>query len=178
MFFRTRSECEALASGYGYDCDVAHNRIVYQQRPFPHAVTLGFSGALDRSYALAGQIATWCGPFERLVLWVTEWSIWPSSENLHLYYTVRRASGDFRELAEAPGHVFLKHEQADLVTFLDLTIRFGWGGFLFGYPQSAAMILSHDEWLRVATDGPIAPILQSAEHFGLKVLDQTEGDPG
>ena len=174
MFFRTRSECEALASGYGYDCDVVHNRIVYEQRPLPHTVTLSFSGVLDRSYALAERVATWCGPFERLVLWITEWGIWPSSENLHLYYTLRGALGEVRELADVPGHVFLKHEHANLVTFLDLAIRFGWGGFLFGYPQSTVMNLSHDEWLRIATDGPIAPFLQGAEDFGLKVLDRTE----
>ncbi len=176
MHFRTATECQAEASGYGFDCDPARNHIGCKQQPFPHIVTLGFSGALDRSFALAQRIVAWYGPFERLVLWVTEWGIWPSSENLHLYYTVRRASGDARELAEAPGHVFLKHEQAEAETCLDLVIRFGWGGFLFGDPQSTAMTLSHDEWLRITTERPLAPILQGATDFGLKVLDQTDGN--
>jgi hypothetical protein len=175
MFFRTAAECQSEAESYGFDCDPAQDRIAYRT-PFPNGTTLSFSRALDRSYALARQIVGWCGPFERMMFWVTEWGIWPSSENLHLYYTVRRAAGDGRELRDAPGHVFLGHERAELTTHLDLAIRFGWGGFLFGYPQDVALTISHDEWIRITTTKPLAPILKDAEDFGLKVLDRNDGN--
>ena len=174
MFFCTRPQCQEEANAYGFDVDPARNQIV-PRSPFPYTLTLGFSDAIDRSYAVAQRLAAWCQPFERLVLWVTEWGIWPSSENLYLYYTVRRAHGDARELHEAPGHIFLKHEQAELTTFLDLAIRFGWGGFLFGHPPHVAMTVSHDEWITIASDQPLAPIARDADDFGLKVLDQGDG---
>lgn len=44
------------------------------------------------------------------LLWITEWSVWPSSENWHLYYKLRHSYGDLRLLHEGPGHLFLEHE--------------------------------------------------------------------
>ena len=52
------------------------------------------------------------------LLWITEWSIWPSSENWHLHYKLRHSYGDLRLLHEAPGHLFLGHESEDLASFL------------------------------------------------------------
>jgi len=48
------------------------------------------------------------------LVWITEWGIWGSSENWHLYYTLRQSYGDLRLLHEAPGHLFLGHESEDL----------------------------------------------------------------
>ena len=83
-------------------------------------IALSFSEHRDRCYPLAQACVDWCGDLDHSVLWVTEWGIWASSENLHLYYTVRKSYGDLRALWEAPGHEFLKHERAELVTFLDI----------------------------------------------------------
>ena len=44
------------------------------------------------------------------LLLITEWGIWPSSENWHLYYKLRQTYGDSRLLPDAPGHLFLEHE--------------------------------------------------------------------
>ena len=60
------------------------------------------------------------------LLWITEWSIWPSSENLHLYYRLRHTYGDHRLLHEAPGHLFLEYESEDLATFLQVAMLNGW----------------------------------------------------
>ena len=61
------------------------------------------------------------------LLLVTEYGIWPSRENQHLFYKLRAAYNEEREIHVAPGHYFLQHEHADLVTFLDLVMQFGWG---------------------------------------------------
>src|SRR5438067_13540264 len=36
------------------------------------------------------------------LLWITEWGIWPTSENWHLYYRLRQTYSDHRLLDEAP----------------------------------------------------------------------------
>src|SRR5215467_12367126 len=45
-------------------------------------------------------------PREACLLWVTDWGIWTSSENWHLYYRLRQSYGEQRLLDEAPGHLF------------------------------------------------------------------------
>lgn len=78
--------------------------------------------------------------------------IFPSNENLHLYYRLRQSYGDLRLLHEATGHLFLEHEDADLVSFLQLGIVSGWDMHVFpqlsyGDPDTARAVICHDEWI-------------------------------
>jgi len=81
------------------------------------------------------------------LLLITEWGIWPSSENWHLYYTLRRSYSDFRLLHEAPGHLFLEHEVEDLASFLQLSVLNGWGGYRLTEMDYVNAFLSHDEYI-------------------------------
>jgi len=92
---------------------------------------------------------SWLGPFRNSLLWVTEYGKWPSSENRHLYYRLRQSYADLRELHEAPGHEFVDEEAADLTSFLDLTIQFGWGAHLLSIPTTTYIYISHDESILV-----------------------------
>ena len=56
-------------------------------------------------------------PEDPVMLLLTEWGIWKSSENEHLYYRLRQSYGDCRFYYEAPGHVFLEHERPTLFLF-------------------------------------------------------------
>lgn len=81
------------------------------------------------------------------LLWVTEWGIWPSSENWHLYYKLRQSYGDSRQLHEAPGHLFLEHESEDLASYLQLAILNGWGGYVLPQANHINAFFSHDEYV-------------------------------
>ncbi len=81
------------------------------------------------------------------LLWITEWSIWPSSENWHLYYKVRHSYGDLRLLHEAPGHLFLGHESEDLASFLQIAMLNGWGGYVLTDADYVNVFFSHDEYI-------------------------------
>ncbi len=81
------------------------------------------------------------------LLWITEWSIWPSSENWHLYYKLRHNYGDLRLLHEAPGHLFLGHESEDLASFLQVAILNGWGGYILTQADYVNAFFSHDEFI-------------------------------
>ena len=86
------------------------------------------------------------------LLWVTEWGIWPSSENWHLYYRLRHSHGDHRLLDEAPGHLFLEYEAEDLASFLQLSMLNGWGGYVLTHANYANAFFSHDEYLDFYSD--------------------------
>ena len=86
------------------------------------------------------------------LLWVTEWGIWPSSENWHLYYRLRQSHGDHRLLHEAPGHLCLEHEAEDLASFLQLSMLNGWGGYVLTQANYANVFFSHDEYLDFYSD--------------------------
>jgi hypothetical protein len=82
-----------------------------------------------------------------VMLWITEWGIWPSSENLHLYYRLRQSYNDHRLLHEAPGHFFLQHEAEDLASFLQLAMLNGWGGYILAEAAYLNAFFSHDEYI-------------------------------
>jgi hypothetical protein len=87
---------------------------------------------------------------ESCLLWVTDWGIW--TENLHLYYRLRQSYNDPRLLHEAPGHLFLQHESADLVSFIQVGILCGWDMHLLPAVGYARAFVSHDEWVAFASD--------------------------
>jgi hypothetical protein len=103
---------------------------------------------------------TWCGgllasyiePFDECLLWVTAWGVWESSENLHLFYRVRESYGERRLLEDAPGHLFLKHEKADLATFVQVALMSGWDFHLLPTPKFGVVFVSHDEFVRLYSD--------------------------
>lgn len=82
-----------------------------------------------------------------VMLWITEWGVWPSSENLHLYYQLRQSYSDHRLLHEAPGHFFLKYEAEDLVSFLQIAVLNGWGGYVLAEADYVDAFFSHDEYI-------------------------------
>lgn len=103
-------------------------------------------------YTLCRQLVAVCSPFTSFLLWVTEFEIWPSSENLHLYYRLRQSYGDIRLISEAPAHYFLKHEQEDLISFIHLGLLFGWDMYLLPDSDYVKAFCSHDEWLSLHTN--------------------------
>ena len=83
-----------------------------------------------RFFFVAHWIATTLAYYRPALLLITEWGIWGSSENWHLYYKLRHEFGDQRLLHEAPGHLFLEYETEDLASFLQIAMLNGWGGYL------------------------------------------------
>jgi len=114
--------------------NIQAQRIAYPQQP--HDV-----------FVIAHWVATSLTHRMTVLLWITEWGVWPSSENLHLYYKLRHAYGDARLLSEAPGHLFLPHEAEDLASFLQIAMLNGWGGYVLTQAGHVDMFFSHDEYM-------------------------------
>ncbi len=114
--------------------EVRVERVVYPAEPY-------------RIFFVAHWIAQTLTYQKPTLLRVTEWGIWPSSENWHLYYKLRQTYADQRLLHEAPGHLFLEHETGDLASFLQIAMLNGWGGYMLTEADYVNMFFSHEEYL-------------------------------
>jgi hypothetical protein len=94
-------------------------------------------------------------PRDQCLLWVTTTGVWPSSENWHLYYRLRQAHGDLSLIDEAPGHLFLEFEEADLVSFLAVGLIAGWDMHVIPTNGYGRAFVSHHEWVEFAMDDPL-----------------------
>ncbi len=139
MRFYTLEECEEWLHGRervlpGAMPEKASERVSYPKEPYR---VLYFCHWIAAS--LTFRMPT--------LLWITEWGIWPSSENWHLYYKLRHTYGEQRLLHEAPGHLFLEHESEDLASFLQVAILNGWGGYILTQANYVNAFFSHDEYI-------------------------------
>jgi hypothetical protein len=137
--FYTKEECETWLADRQRQKpdlmpDVHVERIEYPPLPY-------------RVFFIAHWIASELTYRRPTLLFITEWGIWPSSENWHLYYKLRQTYGDNRLLHEAPGHLFLEHEAEDLASFLQLSMLNGWGGYILTEANYVNAFFSHDEYI-------------------------------
>ena len=138
----------------------------------PASVTAPIPLRASQVYPLARKIVDWFGDFEQCWLAVTEYGIWPSSENWHLYEVLRINQGNSQKLYESPLHVFERSEQTLLASYLHLTLEFGWGGYVFCTPGDEALYMSHDGWLRFSSQPRLNQAISDLETMGF--LDELE----
>jgi hypothetical protein len=117
--------------------------------------------------AFCRQLEQALQPREACLLWVTDWGVWGSSENLHLYYRLRQSYGELRLLDEAPAHLFLDYEAADLISFLQVGLLCGWDMHLIPAVGYARLFVSHDEFVEfVAEDANPELVVEFAAKIG------------
>ncbi len=140
MRFYTEVECEEWLTGKGRrkpDDPPPKNVELVRYPPGPH-----------RFLYIAHWIATNLTHRMPVLLWITEWGIWPSTENWHLYYKLRQTYGNQQLLHEAPGHFFLDYESEDLASFLQLSMLNGWGGYILTQAGYVNGFFSHDQYIK------------------------------
>lgn len=119
-------------------------------------------------------------PRTSCLAWVTEWGVFPSNENLHLFYRFRQTYGEVRLLHEAPGHLCLDYESAEVVTLLHLAMLFGWDLHLVPTAGFARAFLCHDEWVEVGFDheGQKQDMVKELQAGGLAPFTPAPDDVG
>jgi hypothetical protein len=133
----TNSECESWLT--------ERNRLKPNEAPGLVVHTESIEDA--RAFPLAHQFAKHWTYESDVLLWITEWGIWPSSENWHLFYKLRQTHHETRLLHEAPGHLYLAFEMDELASMLQLAILNGWGGYLLTDSDYVSAFFSHDEYV-------------------------------
>ena len=85
-----------------------------------------------------GQVA------DRL-LWINQWSVWPSGEHMSLFTRWRAGFGETRTLIQARGHQLEENDDEDGLSVLILACLFLWDCWM--YSEGGIIIeLSHDEY--------------------------------
>src|SRR5206468_4674622 len=119
------------------------------EKPSMRKERIGYPPTPHQIFYFAQWISTHFLYRQPALLWMTEWGIWGSSENWHLYYKLRQSYSDQRLLHEAPGHLCLEHETEDLASFLQVAMQNGWGGYVLTHADNANALFSHDEFIDV-----------------------------
>ncbi len=92
------------------------------------------------------------------LLWIDEFGIWPSAEDMVLFDGFRQSIGEHSRLWDKPGHVGDQSDVAVLTSLTAMVLYFVWGAYLAGDTGRVIVRISHDEMLDVyAREGhPIA----------------------
>lgn len=114
-----------------------------------------------RHFYLAQELVRALNHFNECLLWVTQAGVWPSNENLHVYYRLRQSYQDYSLVHERPAALALKHEAVDLTSLLHLGMLFGWDMYLVTSHDYGRVFVSHDGWVELSEATPIViPALQ------------------
>lgn len=146
MRFCTRQQCEEWLT--------QRERILPDQDESLVAERFEYPSEGYRFFPIANAIAHSITYRQPTLLWITEWGIWPSSENWQLYYKLRQTYSDFQLLQDVPGHLFLEYESEDFSTFLQIAMLSGWGGFILTAANYVNAFFSHDEYMDFFTATP------------------------
>ena len=131
-------------------CAAHHVPVDERQHPQP-----SFVESQGRDFKIPGdtgrRIALLSGLFraipaeQEILLWFTEWGVWPSSERRHIFERFRDSYGEHRWLSDAPAYVFSPSEREDLISFAGFAILFLWDCHVLTTSGDTWLFLSHDE---------------------------------
>lgn len=108
-----------------------------------------------RKAALSRTLGSLFAEQQEVLLFVTEYGVWQSAEDWHLFDTYRRGLGINSPIWESPGHVVFIEETDELRTLLLLALYFVWDATVVAGDGSFAVELSHDEVLDVYAYDPV-----------------------
>jgi hypothetical protein len=149
MRFLTQTESAKWCEGLNIELD-QHQRP--PQISNPHRIHCGFPTSFTQVLWLSRVIESALQPRRACLVWVTNWGIFHSNENEHLYYRLRQSYGDARLLHEAPGHLCLEYERPEVVTLVYLSMLFGWDVHLIPSVGFGRAFVCHDEWFEIGFD--------------------------
>jgi len=102
-----------------------------------------------------------------VLVWVTDWSIWPSGEHWPLAEATRRGFGAERPLDETPGHVARVGEDDAGLSMLCLAVLFLWDCWVLPVGEGPAVFVSHHEFGAAAPHGTHHDLRQRLQALGL-----------
>lgn len=148
----TPDECAQWCEGTGLALDA--NRRPTRPSALPNRLHCHFPRSFTQLLWFARSIENALHPRRSCLVWFTDWGIFTSNENDHLYYRLRESYGDHRLLHEAPGHLCLDYEGADIATLIWLGMLFGWDAHVIPTTGYGRAFVSHDEYVDIAFDDP------------------------
>ena len=81
-----------------------------------------------------------------LLIWATDWSVWPSGEHLPLMGRLREALGEKRTVFDAPAQLVGSESIDDGLSLLVLNVLFLWDCWVISSRGEYVAFFSHDEF--------------------------------
>lgn len=118
------------------------------ERTYRESIAYLIPGDAGRKTALARALTGMLDPAGEGLLWITDWGVFPSSENVPLFIGYRRSLGEQRSVHAAPGHVFGEQDTEAVECLLDLILYFSWDASVFD-ANALWLRISHDEVISI-----------------------------
>lgn len=117
-------------------------------------------GPVGYEPAVAEAIFQVLGAWDECLLWITQWGIWPSSEDWPRYYALRGQHGMRLSIEDAPGHLLSPGNSELAADLLLQVLSNGWDAELFpaqgGHVLPVRVHVSHDGWVRLDSASPVS----------------------
>ncbi|MBK9516172.1 MAG: hypothetical protein IPO09_02240 [Anaeromyxobacter sp.] len=136
----TRDEAVAWCAKHDVLVDERHRPVMTAS-----AIDEKIENDAGRRVAMVRQHFRDFGAPGELLVWFTDWSVWPSGELPHLFQRLRLSYGEHRPLIETPAQVFAADEVEDALSFVALGVLFLWDCFVLSASQGPLAFYSHDE---------------------------------
>lgn len=141
---------------------------------FKQGLRIGLPDELGRRLAFSKWVWRMVAEEHTTLVWVTDWSIWESSEHMPMATALRRGLGTDASIREAPGCVVDPRDSDDGMSLFLLATIFSWDCWIVadGTPHSLIFV-SHDDFIAVYL--PPGQQLTDVEHFNLPIDVLTPG---
>jgi len=83
---------------------------------------------------------------DEVLIWISQWGVWPSGERMHIFYQFRKSYGENRMLKEAPAHLVKSKEIEDGISIVTLAVLFLWDCYILTKDNQKFCFYSHDEY--------------------------------
>ncbi len=90
------------------------------------------------------------GPESFACVDITDWAVWPSVQNMDLFYAYRRSLGEQRLLIDAHFHVFAAHEANAMRNIIHLALISLFNVAGASTTTGFRFFASHDEWIELS----------------------------
>jgi hypothetical protein len=144
----TYAECRTWCLVHGYPVTDAD----FYGRPRPafrdQFEEIQLAACVDReSVGRARHVVEWAFRDNgELLLWVSDWAVWPSHQHMPLFTRFREGCGEKRPLIEAPGHLITPSGIDDGISVLATALWLMWDCSVFPANSGPVYFCSHDEW--------------------------------
>ena len=105
-----------------------------------------------------------------ILLWVTEWGVWPSGECQPLAKAVRAGFGSTQLLADQRGHLVRESESDEGLAVLALSALLMWDCWVVRVSGCPVFAFSHDEYVAVFSrrEDEVDSIVKKLELFSVQ----------